>query len=426
MNRDRVHFLFLNVGHFMDHLLMLVFATVAALTLTREWGMSYAELVPYAMPGFVAFGVLSLPAGWLADRWSRQGMMAVFFVGIGLAAIATSLARTPLEMATGLLGIGVFAAIYHPVGLAMVVQGHTRVGMAIAINGIWGNLGVAAAALITGFFIDNGGWHAAFIAPGAVSVAIGLTYAWLFRQDILAPRAPSTPAGAATGPGGAHAVPPASATPTRSAAASAMRETMLRLTMVILFITAASSIVFQATTFALPKVFDERLGGIATSATLLGWLTFLVFAIASSTQLIVGNLLDRYGPRPVFLVVASIQVVFFLTMPGLADWSALAVAFAFMVGTFGQVPIVDFVIGKLAKSEMRASVFGARYVVAFAALALALPLIAWVHQNWGFDVLFRIMAASAAAVFLAASLLPARLPDPEATPGGVATAVART
>ena len=120
---DRKHFLFLNVGHFLDHLFTLIFATAAALVLTREWGLSYAELIPYATPGLIAFGVLSLPAGWLADRWSREGMMVVFFIGIGLASIATSAVQSPLQMAAGLFVVGTFAAIYHPVGLAMIARG---------------------------------------------------------------------------------------------------------------------------------------------------------------------------------------------------------------------------------------------------------------------------------------------------------------
>ena len=36
MTRDRLNFLFLNVGHFLDHLFTLIFATVAALALTKE------------------------------------------------------------------------------------------------------------------------------------------------------------------------------------------------------------------------------------------------------------------------------------------------------------------------------------------------------------------------------------------------------
>src|SRR5262245_54968160 len=115
--RDRLSFFYLNVGHFLDHLFTLIFATVAALALTREWRLSYAELVTYAMPGFVAFGLFSLPAGRLADRWSRHGMMVVFFIGIGLAAIATGFAQTPLQIGILLFVVGVIAAIYHPVGL---------------------------------------------------------------------------------------------------------------------------------------------------------------------------------------------------------------------------------------------------------------------------------------------------------------------
>ena len=402
MTRDRLHFLFLNVGHFIDHMMMLVYATVAALALSREWGMSYAELVPYATPGFVAFGVFSLPAGWLADRWSRHGMLAVFFVGIGLSAMLTSFARTPVEMALGLFVIGIFAAIYHPVGLAMVVQSFARTGMAIGINGIWGNMGVASAALVTGYFIDNGGWRSAFVVPGMFAIAVGLVYASVFRAEIAAARG---------GTNGGVAAPAPAPTPPD------VRALLKRLTIIIFLTTALSSIVFQASTFALPKVFDERLPDIAGSATRVGWMAFLVFAVASSAQLAVGSLLDRYGPKPVFIGVAVIQMTFFLAMPGLTNWAALIVAIAFMLGAFGQIPINDFMIGKLARSELRASIFGARYVVSFAALALALPMIAAIHREWGFDTLFRVMGSAAALILLIVVMLPARLPRLESSTG---------
>ena len=176
MNRDRTHFLFLNIGHFLDHLFTLIFATVAALALSASGGSSYGDLLKYATPGFFAFGVFSYPAGWLADKWSREGMMVVFFVGIGLASVATGLAQTPLQVGIGLFVIGMFAAIYHPVGLAMVTQKWKNTGMRLAVNGVWGNLGVASAALITGYLIDNGGWRIAFIIPGVFSIAVGLAY----------------------------------------------------------------------------------------------------------------------------------------------------------------------------------------------------------------------------------------------------------
>jgi MFS family permease len=396
--RERLHFLLLNVGHFLDHLFTLIFATVAALALHREWGLGYAELLKYATPGFFAFGVFALPAGWLADKWSREGMMSVFFIGIGLASIATAFARTPFEVGLGLFVVGVFAAIYHPVGLAIVVEKWKNTGMRIAVNGVWGNLGVASAALVTGYFIDHGGWRTAFVVPGILSILIGIAYTVLMWPELTRPR----PRVKATG--AVRAMP---------ADAKAL---LMRVSAIVFLTTAVSSIVFQSTTFALPKVFDERLGGISVSATALGGLAFLVFALGSMGQLVVGHYLDRLGPRAVFSAAAAIQVVFFMLMPGLTDWAALLCAMAFMLAAFGQIPINDYMIGRLAEGEWRARIYGVRYVVSFTVLAAALPLIAFVYENWGFDALFRVLAASAAVILAAVLLLPQRLPQPQAMP----------
>ena len=396
--RERLHFLLLNIGHFLDHLFTLIFATVAALALHREWGLGYAELLKYATPGFFAFGVFALPAGWLADKWSREGMMSTFFIGIGLASIATAFARTPLELALGLFVVGVFAAIYHPVGLAIVVEKWKNTGMRIAVNGVWGNLGVASAALITGYFIDHGGWRIAFVVPGIVSILIGIAYTVLMWPELVRAR-PRVKAKAA-----APALP------------ADVKALLVRVSAIVFLTTAVSSIVFQSTTFALPKVFDERLGGITVSATALGGLAFLVFALGSMGQLVVGHFLDRVGPRTVFIAAAAIQVLFFMLMPGLADWAALLCAMAFMLAAFGQIPINDYMIGRLADGQWRARIYGVRYVVSFTVLAAALPLIAFVYENWGFDALFRVLAASAAVILAAVLLLPQRLPQPQAVP----------
>jgi MFS family permease len=413
MGRDRFYFLLLNLGHFLDHFFMLAFATVAALVLYLDWAVSYAELLAYATPGFFAFGVFSLPAGWLADKWSRDGMMCVFFIGIGAASIATGYVQTPMQMGIGLFVVGMFAAIYHPVGLAIVTTKWHDTGMRIASNGVWGNLGVAGAALITGFFIDNGGWRMAFILPGVFSIAVGLTYLVLRWQAI----------------GSQRIAVKASSGETQEKPSASYRALLIRVSAIIFMTTAVSSIIFQATTFALPKIFEERLQGLATElsmwiahvfgsaqgdvATMIGSLAFVVFAVASIAQLIVGRSLDRFGPRPVFMAVATIQLIFFSAMPGLSDGWALIVAFAFMLGAFGQIPINDYMIGKTAKGAYKARIYGVRYVVSFTVLALTLPLIAFVYQNWGFDMLFRILAGAAAIILLIVNALPKRLPTPE-------------
>jgi MFS family permease len=413
--RDRFHFLLLNIGHFLDHMFTLIFATVAALALSREWGLSYGDLLKYATPGFFAFGVFAYPAGWIADKWSRDGMMAVFFVGIGVTAIVTGLTQSPLQLGIGLFAIGMFAAIYHPVGLAIVVAKWKNTGMRIAVNGVWGNLGVASAALVTGYLIDNGGWRAAFIAPGIFSIAVGIAYAVLRRQELAADRSGQT----------APAKTQAAVLPTD------YKRLLLRISVIVFLTTAISSIIFQSTTFALPKIFDERLQGIGTTlaaglnalglpgradvATVIGSLAFIVFAVASMAQLVVGSLLDRFGPRPVFMTVAAIQLLFFAVMPSVDNWGALAVALGFMLGAFGQIPINDYMIGRMAQGEARARIYAIRYVVSFTVLAAALPLIAVVYDWGGFDTLFRILAATAFTILITVSLLPRRLPEPVAT-----------
>ena len=414
MNRDRSYFLLLNIGHFLDHLFTLIFATVAALALHRDWGMGYGELLAYATPGFFALGVFALPAGWLADKWSRDGMMAVFFIGIGASSIVTSFAQTPLQIGAGLFVIGMFAAIYHPVGLAIVTMKWRNTGMRIAANGVWGNLGVACAALITGYLIDNGGWRVAYILPGVFSIIIGFVYIALRWRSIIAEQAASK---------AVLNAPSATLAP-------ADRKLLIRISAIVFLTTAVTSIIFQSTSFALPKIFDERLQGLAFQlsswvdglavpgqgdlATAVGALAFIVFAVASMAQLVVGSMLDRYGPRIIFMVVATMQLVFFSLMPGLFDGIALAVAFGFMLGAFGQIPITDYMIGKMASGALRARIYGIRYVVSFSVLAITLPLIAFVHDNWGFDTLFRILSGAAFVILIAVAMLPRRMPTPEA------------
>jgi MFS family permease len=391
MTREQVSFLFLNVGHFLDHLFVLIFATVAALALTIEWQMSYAELIIYATPGFIAFGVCAIPAGWIADKWSRPGMMAIFFIGIGGSALVTALAQTPLQIGIGLFLIGVFAAIYHPVGIAMVIHGRQRTGVPLAVNGIFGNMGVACAALSTGALIDLLGWRWAFALPGTISVFIGVVYA-IFLNNSRSAR---------VGAKQDARLPPAT-----EGGFTIERSILIRVFAIIFFSTAIGGLIFQSTTFALPKVFAERLSDIASTATLVGWYAFIVFAVAAFAQLVVGYLVDHYSIRTVFAFVAGLQAVFFVLMSKLTGPLALAVSIAFMLVVFGQIPINDVLVGRITRSEWRSRVYAFRYIVTFVVSASAIPLIAWLHANWDFTALFVVMAIAATGIFAAVLALP--------------------
>ena len=285
---------------------------------------------------------------------------------------------------------GLFAAIYHPVGLALVVHGRDKTGVPLAINGIFGNLGVACAALITGFLIDWTGWRAAFVLPGTISVLIGVAYTVFV---IRAPKSGAASSGAAT--------------KVQTAAAPAVeRRVLVRLFAIIFFSTAVGGLIFQSTTFSLPKVFEERLGDIAGSASLIGGYAFVVFAVAAFAQLVVGYLVDRHSVRVVFAFVAGLQAVFFAAMVQLTGVAALVVAIAFMLVVFGQIPINDVLVGRATKSAWRSRVFALRYVVTFSTAAAAVPLIAWIHVRGGFSTLFLVLSAAAAAIFFAVLMLP--------------------
>jgi len=272
------------------------------------------------------------------------------------------------------------------------VHGRHKTGMRIAINGVFGNMGVACAALLTGYLIDSAGWQAAFVVPGAVSIGLGVAYG-LFVYSGRADRAAEadSDAGAKKAAAGTLAID---------------RSLLIRTFAIIFFSTAIGGLIFQSTTFALPKVFAERLTDIAGTATLVGSYAFLVFALAAFAQLVVGYLVDNHSVRTVFAFVAALQAVFFVVMMQLTGVFALVISVAFMLVVFGQIPINDVLVGRIARSEWRARAFSFRYIITFSVSATAVPLIAWIHAHWGFSVLFGVMAVAATLILAAVLLLP--------------------
>ncbi len=385
--KNRLEFFFLNLGHLYDHLFILIYAAVAALVLPAAFDMSYAELIVYATPGFIAFGAFALPAGWLADRWSRRGMMIVFFLGLGVSAVLTGFARTPLEIAVGLFFIGVFAAIYHPVGITMVVEARpVKTGVALGINGVWGNMGVASAAIIAGVLIDASGWRAAFVVPGVAAIATGFAYAVLCR------------------PGSVGGIKQASGAKRTESVLD--KRVLVTIFAIIALTTTLGSFIFQSMTFALPKILEERLSGVYDSATAIGGSAFAVFAIASMAQILIGHLVDRHSIRTVFAFVAGLQIPAYMLAVGLSGLPILVGAVAFMLLIFGQIPINDALLSRITTPQYRSRIYGIKFVLSFSVAAAAIPLVALLHETTGFDGMFVAMAAVAAVIFLCVLALP--------------------
>ncbi|HAA35223.1 MAG TPA: hypothetical protein DCE12_00230, partial [Gammaproteobacteria bacterium] len=165
-------------------------------------------------------------------------------------------------------------------------------------------------------------------------------------------------------------------------------------------------LIFQSTTFALPKVIDERLSDLTVSVTAVGWYAFSVFALASVGQLIVGYLVDRWPLKLVFLAVAAGQCLFALVLVNSSGIATIVVCIAFMLVVFGQIPINDVLIGRVTNSDWRSRALAARYIITFSVSATAIPMIAWTHTTWGFGAFFMILAAVAVAILIFVSFLP--------------------
>lgn len=379
---------FLNLGHALTHLVMLIFPT-AVLALGPQWGLGYDQLVPASLGGLIAYGAGSLPAGWLGDRWRRRDMMALFFVGTGGGAMFAGFANSTLQIAIAMSVMGLFAAIYHPVGLSLLVADPARVGRALGLNGVFGNLGIAGAALVTGLLCEAFGWRWAFILPGIVSILAGLAFLSLVPPFVTPPPAPraATPAGA--------------------------RRFPLYLATALLLFIVCDSLVFNATTIALPKVAEVHLAGWFANPAAIGGVVSAVFAVAALAQLWIGHLIDRIPLPRIFLPLAVAQVAALL-LAGLSDGVFFVVpAAATMFIVFGLIPISDAVIARNVGDAWRARAYAVSYVVAFGVGPAAVPLIAALYDaERGFPLLFPTLAAIAGGTFLAALALAAQPRQP--------------
>jgi MFS family permease len=387
--------LFLNLAHAYDHFFLLIFPT-AVLALAPAWGMSYGEALAFGTAAFVTFGLGTLPAGWLGDRWSRTGLMSVFFIGLGGAAIVTGLARGPVTLTLGLGLLGLFASIYHPVGTALVVQNAGQAGRALGVNGVFGNLGVAAAGLVTGAIAAWLGWRAAFILPGMLAVLTGV----VFARHV----APAMAEG-----GGARQ----DARPKVAIAANAQ----IRLFTVIGVASLFGGVVFHGTTVALPKIFEVRLAAVVDDLAAIGVLVSLVFAFAAVAQIVVGHLLDRVGARPLLPAVALLQALCLFGAVELWGWGMLLIAVPMMLFVFGEIPIAAWLVGRYVAASWQSRVFALQYVLSLGVSAAVVPLIAVLYESTGgFEALFLAMAGAAVVVAAAALLLPRVRPAPAAQP----------
>src|SRR6201981_164754 len=378
---------FVNAAHFIDHYSMLIFAA-AVIIMGPATGLAYSELLPYATPGFIAFGAGSLLTGWLGDRWSRRHMMVIFFFGIGASMIAVGLVQTPLQLGAALFSIGVFASIYHPVGTAMLVSYADKLGREMGLNGVWGNLGVASSALVTGVIGQYLGWRFAFFVPGAITILVGVAFAWLVAHE---DRKGSKQA---------------------AAQARVAKEDMWRVIVALLMVVIAISTTFNAVTVALPKLFAERLANLTKSPALLGVIAACVYVFGAMTQYTIGKLIDRYSLKAVSLPLSLMLAPFLYLAATLSNLPLIIAAIGIVMGAFGQVTVNDAMVGKYTSEEWRSRAYAGRYFVGFTAAGASVGLVAWLYHQGGFVTMLHAFGALCLLAIVRALILPREITVP--------------
>ena len=376
--------LLLNVAHGVDHMFLLVFATAVAAVAADFGYASWQDLMPYSVGAFALFGLGALPAGRLGDLWGRRAMMLVFFFGIGAAALLASFAQNAWQLAAALTLLGAFAAIYHPVGIPMLVQHAANPGMVIGVNGLAGNLGIAVAALATGLLVKWMGWRAAFVIPGLLTIACGIAFA------VLCPRESEAPARRKGGKAKVQLTP-------------AM---LLRILTVMTVAAATSTLVFNFTTNGNSPLLAERFRGLIEDPAVLGALLAGVYAVASLTQVLVGYLIDRMPFKPLQVWMSVAQVPLLVVAAHTEQWGFYLALLLVMVFVFGSIPFTDAMIVRYVDDRMRSRVAGMRFTVAFSMSSFAVWMLGPVVKEIGFEKALWLMAGIAAAKAAIVMLLP--------------------
>jgi MFS family permease len=373
----------LYLAHAIDHLALLIFAT-AVTAIAVDFGVGrWEDMMPYTTLAFFMFGVGSIPAGQLGDKWGRRSMMIVFFFGMGVSLLLTALAQSPWQIAIALGLMGAFSAIYHPVGIPMLLQYTKTPGATIGYNGLAGNLGIAVAALLTGFLVKHFGWRAAFAVPGVLSLVLGIVF-W-------------------------KTAPPELASPAKKKKSGSLnidKAVAIKVFTVLMCTTTLGSLLFNFTTNGNGELVRERVAAVAKDPALLGLALAAIYAIASLAQVIVGWLIDRYPIKRIFLPIVAMQAVCFFLAMNAQGWWFFALATAYMVFVFGAIPFTDAIIARFVDDSMRSRVAGLRLGVSFGISSLAVWALGPFVKASGFATLIFVMAIISSFAVLAVCFLP--------------------
>lgn len=378
--------IFSSLGHLLNHV-CIAFYFVIVLALETEWRLPYHDLIELWTLGALMVGVAALPAGLLGDRIGAPAMMVIYFLGMGGCAMGAGSADSSAGMFVWLTGIGVFAAIYHPVCIPWLVRNSNKAkGRTLAFNGVFGSLGGAAAGISAGWLIHVSSWRAAFLVPGIFCVVLGLALLICIGQGMIGDR---------------------------EQAGERRRATPGKRNLVIVFCLLTVSmflagLIFHGTQAALPKLLELRHEGLISGGALgVGVLVAMVYTAAAVMQFVGGALADRYPLKYVYMGAILVEVPLLALAASQGGAALLLLAVLMVSANAAALPAENMLLAQYAPVQHHGLAFGAKFVLAFGAAPLAVQLVAYVHGQTGeFYWLFMTLTLLACLAFTAAASLP--------------------
>ena len=380
--------------HFLTHFFILVFPAIT-MPMVATFGLPLEDVVKLSFVMYLMYGLGALPAGFLVDQWQAKGMLVIGLLLMGCGMFLAGAFPSPTAMVPLLGIVGVGASIYHPAGLALISRTVRKRGYAMGINGVYGNLGIASAPLLTGVLTWVSSWQETLMILGTAGVATGLLLAMVPLDESTTRESKEIKSGGAD--------------PVRYflilciglvLAGIAYRGNMLLLPAYLELKTTFFRDLIEAFSFVKPQ-------GTATLAATV--LTSLVLLTGIAGQMIFGKLSDRIDLRRAYLLVHGASLPFIFMMAFTTNyWLALCAAMYIFFG-LGMQPVENSLIAALTPSRWRSTSYAVKFVLNFGIGSTVVYLIGPIKNAYSLETVYvflsgvTLLLVTSIVVMLAAS-----------------------
>ena len=375
----------------LGHLLMHMFAAfyfVIVLAIEDDWKLSYDELLNLWFLGSLLVGLGALPAGWISDRWSRSGMIAIMFIGLGISSLLCGLSGNKVSLFISLSLLGLFCAIYHPAGISWVVNTSKETGKALGFNNIFGGVGIGLGAFFAGILIEQFNWQAAFMLPGLISLVVGLSLTYHLKSGKISLKNISS----------------------EQFKDNPEKNQMLKIAIIMLLSITCLSFVYQILQTSLPKAIDIRLtDSLDLSTSDIGYIVAAIYIVSGLMNYVGGILTDKYSEKLIYSIGIVGQGLLLLLIVSLSNYWLIAISLAIVAFNSSILPAENLLLAKFSPEKYQSLVYGIKFIVSFTVGPIALIMISRSYDLTGeFGVLYLAFGFVMIIMFLIVLTLPVK------------------